>query len=187
MALRIFLCQLSHEENKVFQNSIFPLGAGYVGAALKQYFKDLVEVEIFKSPIELNESLSSRPPDILMLGCYLWNMNLSIQAAKSFKEIHPNNPVILGGPNISTDKTEQYNFINAHPFIDAWILNSAEIPAIKIIKAYLENKSLNTIRTIIDQNIINSNRDNLLINHQNKNRLDTNLSTDGLHDIPSPY
>ena len=82
MFISILLAQLTHENNGVFQNSIFPLGAGYGGASLIREFNEKVSIEIFKTPNDLSEKCLLTKPHIIMLGCYLWNMNLSLAFAK---------------------------------------------------------------------------------------------------------
>jgi len=186
-SVKIYLCQLTHEENGFSQNWVFPLGAGYVGAAIKKHFQDLVEVEIFKSPTDLNNKILLQKPDIVMFGCYMWNTRLSEVFALSIRDLYPDIPIIFGGPNISTDQNVRLNYLRDHPYVDAWITAAAEIPSIKLIESFIQTPTVHTIRNFKDQDIVNLGDKPNVIPFNTKSRLDSRLPEEELDCIPSPY
>jgi radical SAM superfamily enzyme YgiQ (UPF0313 family) len=181
----IYLAQLTHETYGIPQNRIFPLGAGYVGAAIKNAYGESVNVEIFKSPIELNRKIEFMVPDMIMFGAYMWNNNLTYKFAQNFKEKFPESVVIMGGPNFPVDIKERKKLLIDYPYIDALIINAAEVAAINLVGAYLLNKTKESVRSFKDQDVINyAGHD---FDESIKNRLDSRLFNGLLDEMPSPY
>ena len=93
----VYLTQLSHESGQVYQNHCFPLAIGLIGAYLKKEFGDKVEIELFKSPVELNKALACKVPEVIMLSNYMWNCNLSIAFAEKIRSEYDDVLIVMGG------------------------------------------------------------------------------------------
>ncbi|NLJ71507.1 MAG: DUF4080 domain-containing protein [Syntrophomonadaceae bacterium] len=78
-------------------------------AYLEKYCQsDLWEIEVREYTInELMEDILAdihrAKPDILCFSCYIWNIELTLQLCQDFKNINPDIPIILGGPEVSYD------------------------------------------------------------------------------------
>ena len=69
--------------------------------------------------------------DIIGFSTYVWNANISLEAARRIKISNPNTLIVFGGPQVP-DKPEA--FLRANPFIDIVVHNEGE----KTLLALLE-------------------------------------------------
>ena len=74
--LKIFLCDLTHDTMLLVSDTI-PINIGYIASYCKHYFKNDVDIELFKFPTEVIEEIKKNPPDVIGLSNYSWNSNLS--------------------------------------------------------------------------------------------------------------
>src|SRR3989338_10367653 len=102
--MRIYLAQLTHEKNGVFQNHCFPLAIGFIGSYLKREFGEKVEVELFKSTKDLNEAFARQAPDVLMFSSYMWNYNLSLAYLEEARARYNDLLIVVGGPHIRSEE-----------------------------------------------------------------------------------
>ena len=72
-----------------------PLGIGFIKSYCQSTFPE-IEFALFKNPDNLITAIEQRPPNILGLSCFIWNMKLN----EKLIEICPNSTLIVaGGPN----------------------------------------------------------------------------------------
>lgn len=138
----VYLANLTHTY-VALASATFPLGIGYVAAALKNFFKEDINVEIFKYPQDLEQAVKIKKPDAFFFSSYVWAHNLPSEFAKKLKEQNPGILIVGGGPNISKGLEEQEEFLQQNPYIDFFILYEGEGAASHLIKNYFE----------VDQNI----------------------------------
>jgi hypothetical protein len=124
----VYLAQLSHESGQVYQNHCFPLAIGFIGAYLKKEFGDTVEIELFKSPLELNTALTHAVPEVIMFSNYMWNCNLSIAFAERIRAEHGDVLIVMGGPNISSDSEKRHRFMTTNTAIDLYVVMREKWP-----------------------------------------------------------
>ncbi|HEX2937120.1 MAG TPA: DUF4080 domain-containing protein [Bacteroidales bacterium] len=72
------------------------------------------------------------PYDIVAFSCYIWNITLTLDAARKIKEINPQCKILLGGPEVSYE----WNDIIALPYIDFIITGEGETPFSKLLEVY---------------------------------------------------
>lgn len=95
---------------------------------VKWMLADLIAVENFDSQIK---KLFKDPPDLLALSVFIWNEKTQFKIAKEFKKKYPNKKVIVGGPQLTAHKDE--NFFKVHPYIDYVVYGDGEKPIQQII------------------------------------------------------
>lgn len=61
--------------------------------------------------------------DVAGFSTYVWNANISLEAARRYKARRPDGLVVFGGPHVP-DKSE--DFLRRHPFIDLAVHNEGE-------------------------------------------------------------
>jgi radical SAM superfamily enzyme YgiQ (UPF0313 family) len=61
--------------------------------------------------------------DVVGFSAYVWNANISLEAARRLKKERPGIVIVFGGPQVP-DKPEQ--FLRQHPFIDIVVHNEGE-------------------------------------------------------------
>lgn len=188
--MRIYLAQLTHEQNGVFQNHCFPLAIGFVGVHLKKEFGGQVEVELFKSVKDLNDAFARQAPDVLMFSNYMWNFNLTRAYVEEARAQHKNLLIIVGGPHISLDPAERLKFLEENPAIDVYVLFEGEKAASEIIATFLKTGSREAVREMVHPSVIAWRGDReipLQGNVERTSRIGLKGSSFSLDDIPSPY
>lgn len=191
--MRIYLAQLTHERNSVFQNHCFPLAVGFIGSYLKKEFGEQVDIELFKSTKDLNEAFARATPDVLMLSSYMWNYNLTLSYTEEARAQCKDLLIIVGGPHISLDPAERQRFLREHPAIDAYVLFEGERVAKEIITTFLNTKSREAVKRLaVTQSaiiVVNANEDVAKTSGDvdRFSRIGLKGSSLSLNDIPSPY
>jgi radical SAM superfamily enzyme YgiQ (UPF0313 family) len=61
--------------------------------------------------------------DVIGFSAYVWNAQISLEAARRVKQLHPDRLVIFGGPHVP-DHAE--SFLRSNPFIDLVVHNEGE-------------------------------------------------------------
>ena len=134
---KIYLANLTHT-HVALASGTFPLGISYVASALKSYFGDRVEVEIFKYPFDLEEAIKKDPPDAYFFSTYVWTHYLTLAFARRIRAKYPEALIVGGGPNISMNEGKREAFLREHPEIDFFVINEGERPAVHLIKRYFD-------------------------------------------------
>jgi radical SAM superfamily enzyme YgiQ (UPF0313 family) len=136
--------------------NLLPLAAGQIVARLKQekeLLKDFACQEIvFRRlfPQETCENLH----DVAVIGfsCFLWNLNISIQTARTVKEKFPEALVVCGGPAIPKEGELVDNFLREHGYIDILCMGEGEEVFVDICKQYGRDADYSKIPGIIFRN-----------------------------------
>ena len=97
----------------------FPLGIGYIASALNSYFGSKVNCEVFKYSNDLEASIQSDVPDVLLFSTYVWTHHLPSAFARELKKISPNTLIVGGGPNISKDIEKQKEFLSENNYVSS--------------------------------------------------------------------
>src|SRR5262245_34518551 len=61
----------------------------------------LMEFDIHQRPLDIVEALLSRPPKIIGLGIYIWNVAEATEVVAALKAVRPDITIVLGGPEVS--------------------------------------------------------------------------------------
>jgi putative methyltransferase len=92
--MKILYCQPSYYKQRIY--------IPYVYFKAKQLLKDIPDIE-WLDPlpyIKGDETFDLVYADVVLLTCYVWNIERNVQIARKAKEINPNCIVIAGGPQI---------------------------------------------------------------------------------------
>lgn len=130
---KLYLADLTHTNGGIMALT-HPLGTAYVAAYCAQQFKDSLEVELFKFPLDLMEKLEKEIPDVLAFSNYSWNLELSYSIASHVKKSNPNTLIVFGGPNFPTLPDEQEEFLREKSNIDFYIQLEGEIAFADLIR-----------------------------------------------------
>jgi len=129
----IYLADLFHDS--VRGVSTVPLNVGYIAAYAKARFADAVDIRLFKRPSDLLDAIDARPPDVLGLSNYMWNLRLNAFVGQYAKRHHPGCMVVMGGPNIRTDRDGIQAFLAANHYVDHYCLYAGEMPFANLLAA----------------------------------------------------
>ncbi len=130
------ICLLDSTNDFVESNiKSVPVGIGYVGSYCKHKFKDDVSITAFRSfDLFYDKIVKVKQPDIVGLGCYDWNYNLSKKIAAFIKERFPECLIVFGGPSIMSDPEDNRKLLSENPFIDLLVSSDGEFPFANIIQ-----------------------------------------------------
>jgi len=139
MSKLIYFADLTHC-GTITNADTFPLGIGSIAAYAKRRFGDLIDVDLFKFPDDLNAALLRQKPDILCLSNYTWSSNLTLEFAKFVRAEYPETIIIMGGPNISLSAEERQNFLHLNDCIDFYIKFEGELAFAELLDNLLDCK-----------------------------------------------
>jgi radical SAM superfamily enzyme YgiQ (UPF0313 family) len=71
--------------------------------------------------------------DVVGFSTYVWNANISLEAARRLKARRPKVLIVFGGPQVP-DKPE--HFLREHPFIDIVVHNEGEKTFLRLLEEY---------------------------------------------------
>lgn len=143
--IKIYLGDLTHETITISSDTM-PLNIGFLGAYLKKQFREEVDVQLFKSPKELIEKIKEQAPDVLGLGNYCWNFELSYFFCEFVKAQNPNALVVMGGANFPNLPQEQHQFLQQRPTIDFYIYQEGELSFCDLLGKFMQ-KGLDVAKT----------------------------------------
>ena len=134
---KIFLADLTHNY-KIVASNVFPLGIGLIASYLLNK-TDRFEVELFKYPEDLELALQKATPAIVGFANYSWNLNLSLEFAKSIKGKFPGTMVVLGGPNYDLQDREVKKFWQEYPFVDFVVVEEGEMAFLDLANKFYDS------------------------------------------------
>jgi hypothetical protein len=138
--LRVYLADLANDFVEI-DNKTIPIGVGYVAAYCKKRFGNQVDLQVFRTYKALVDQVQATPPDVLGLGTYDWNFNLSNQVARQVKEAHPDCLIVLGGANIETDPADNREFLKNNSSVDCLIYDDGEFPFASLVELCFKYKN----------------------------------------------
>ena len=118
----------------------------YSAALLTSYFKTFSSASDeynFKPFIYKRDSVNnllsiSEGSKVIVLSLYAWNARLTLAFAKTYKSLHPDCFIIVGGPSVP-DNSE--SFLRSNPFIDIALHNEGEVAFKKALEIYASSKN----------------------------------------------
>ena len=122
----IYFADLTHTANG-FNAPTFPLGTSFVLSYAKKLFGSDFNFQLFKFPETLAKAIIDRPPLVLALSNYSWNLNLGYKLNHLAKKINPELVSIFGGPNFPILPEEKTRFLKQYPDIDFYLEFEGEI------------------------------------------------------------
>lgn len=93
--------------NAKYAHSSFGLRYLYANLGTLQQQAEILEFEINDRSVDVLETLLARRPKILGLGVYIWNVEPLTRLVAELKRVAPEVTLILGGPEVSYETTEQ--------------------------------------------------------------------------------
>jgi radical SAM superfamily enzyme YgiQ (UPF0313 family) len=129
----IYLADLTHTGQLVAANT-HPMGIGLIAANLLHQLPELVEVELFKYPDDLNEALKRRIPRLIGFSNYSWSCSLGQEYAARIKQRFPKTVVVSGGPNYGTSPEEHLDYWTRYPYLDFYVMKEGEVAIVELVK-----------------------------------------------------
>ena len=107
----------------------------------------LLEFDLSVSPRIAAEKILSHNPQIVSLGCYIWNIDLVTRVAALLKTLRPDIHLVLGGPEISYETETQEIF----QYADHIICGEGEIEFPSLCRKIIKHKDTKTAKLEADE------------------------------------
>jgi radical SAM superfamily enzyme YgiQ (UPF0313 family) len=102
----------------------------------------LLEYDLQVHPRIAVEKILSHNPEIILIGCYIWNIDLVTTVAALIKKIRPEIQLVLGGPEISYETEQQEIF----QYADYVVCGEGEAEVPKLCREILNHEVTETQR-----------------------------------------
>ena len=106
---------------------------------------ELAEFTINHRTEEILRDIYRRKPDVLFFSCYIWNMVYVTELTAECKQVMPEVPIWLGGPEVSYDAEE---FLRIHPEVDGILGTGSYAEIVPAIASLLEEKAVSDFQSI---------------------------------------
>ena len=139
--------------------------------------KPLIQHEEYTEEIEgILQHIGSENPDIIGIGCYMWNTKFFYELSIKIKEQFPHISILFGGPEMATDYVTEGKY--DHFSIDYIISGEGEHTFLEFLREWTKEKS--TYNTITGLSFRKDGKSGFVVNE--KREIFKNLLS-----IPSPY
>jgi len=180
--LKIYLGDMTYD-TITLSTETFPLNIGFIASYCIKKFGKNVDITLFKYIEELEEAISTSPPDILGMSNYVWCQNISLELFKIFKQENPNGLTIWGGPNFPLDIKSQEKFLKKHEIVDIYVPVEGEIGFSNAIE-----QCINLEKTQLRNILLNPIEGCIVKDHNNELKYKESIQRiSNLDEIPSPY
>ncbi|MCZ6463982.1 MAG: B12-binding domain-containing radical SAM protein, partial [Proteobacteria bacterium] len=135
----VYAADLRHNYSGVLSVDAMPLGVGYIKAVMDSELQGRdVDVRLFAYPDVLLEAIEKAPPDVLMVGNYMWNEALGHFFLRRLKALRPDALAVMGGPNLPEEPERQVEYVEAHPEIDIYLCGEADYAGADLTRLFLD-------------------------------------------------
>lgn len=131
----IYLVDLIH--NYYPGLNVVPLNIAYLAAYAKKCLGGDVDITLFKYCEDVLDAIDKKQPAIVGLTNYTWNEALNSFVGRSIKRKYPDLPIVMGGPNIRSDKDGIKSFLSLNDFVDVYITFEGEVPFASLLQKML--------------------------------------------------
>ena len=131
----IYLSDLVH--NFLPGSYTIPLSIAYVTAYAMHRFGPDVEIKLYKYADTLLNDIKRKKPDLLGFSNYTWNYELNSYVGHRIKQSHAGIPIVMGGPNIRSDKNGIASYLNENSYVDVYCMFEGEIPFSHVLERLL--------------------------------------------------
>lgn len=105
---------------------------------------EMAEYTVNDSLLHISSSIYRKKPDVVALGCYIWNYNTVRALCDSIKKASPDTYIVLGGPEVSYNPERVLGECCA----DAVVMGEGEITICELFTALERGESLEGIEGV---------------------------------------
>ena len=117
--------------------------------AERGYHCDMAEYTINQHLPDILDDIYRQKPDVLLLSCYIWNIEMMIDLAEEYRLICPQVKIIAGGPEVSYNSRE---ILEQHPAFDAVICGEGEYPFLEYMQYLNGEREISEVHSLVWKN-----------------------------------
>lgn len=118
-------------------------------AAQRGYESQMAEYTINQRLPDILDAIYRQKPDVLLLSCYIWNIEMMLDLAEEYRLICPEVKIIAGGPEVSYNSTQ---ILREHPAFDAVLCGEGEIPFLEYMQYLNGERSIEDVHSLVWKN-----------------------------------
>lgn len=96
---------------------------------------ELAEYTINNQQEFILSDIYKRKPDVIAFSCYIWNIGIIESLLKELRQVLPDTPIWLGGPEVSYDVTKG---LLTSPYVDGIMIGEGECTFKELARHYVE-------------------------------------------------
>ncbi len=118
-------------------------------AAQRGYPCTIAEYTINQHLPDVLDEIYRQLPDVLVLSCYIWNIEMMLDLAEEYRRICPEVKIIAGGPEVSFNGAE---ILRAHPAFDAVLCGEGETAFLEYMQYLHGERSIHDVHSLVWKN-----------------------------------
>lgn len=118
-------------------------------ASQRGYESQMAEYTINQRLPDILDAIYRQKPDVLLLSCYIWNIEMMLDLAEEYRLICPEVKIIAGGPEVSYNSTQ---ILREHPAFDAVLCGEGEIPFLEYMQYLNGERSIENVHSLVWKN-----------------------------------
>lgn len=130
----------------------FPINIGYIASYAKKFYGDRIEVRLFKFPGDLLEAIKLKPPHIVGLSNYTWNLDINNRISRWVKSLSQDILTVYGGPDYPALQRDSARYLQERPFLDFYVINQGEKGFLNLLERYFQSSCIEEMKRSPVQN-----------------------------------
>lgn len=118
-------------------------------ASERGYHCEMAEYTINQHLPDILDEIYRYRPDVLMLSCYIWNIEMMLDLAEEYRRICPNTIIIAGGPEVSYNSED---ILKQHPAFDAVLCGEGEIAFLEYLEFLNKKRCIHDVHSLVWKN-----------------------------------
>ena len=124
-------------------------------AAERGYQSEIAEYTINQHLPDILDELFRQQPNVLLLSCYIWNIEMMLDLADEYRRICPEVTILAGGPEVSYNSEQ---ILQQNPALDGVFCGEGEEPFLEYMQALHGKRDLHEVHSLVwrdrDGNIV---------------------------------
>lgn len=115
-------------------------------AAQRGYDCEIAEYTINQHLPDILDEIYRQQPDVLLLSCYIWNIEMMLDLAEEYRRICPDVTILAGGPEVS------YNselLLREQPTFDAVLCGEGEAPFLEYLQFLSGARTIHEVHSLV--------------------------------------
>ena len=106
---------------------------------------DFVEYTINQHLPDIIDEVYRLRPQVLLLSCYIWNVDMMLDFAADYKQICPETLIVAGGPEVSYSSRQ---ILEENPAIDMILSGEGEKPFVQLMQHLNGQRAIEEVRSL---------------------------------------
>lgn len=115
-------------------------------SAQRGYDCEIAEYTINQHLPDILDEIYRQHPDVLLLSCYIWNIEMMLDLAEEYRRICPEVTIIAGGPEVSYNSEQ---LLREHPAFDAVLCGEGEVPFLEYLQFLSGDRTINEVHSLV--------------------------------------